>query len=102
MADARTPIDFRPTLDWIVVDMAGDLKTASGILLVQDADPYSPRAATVVAVGPGRSTEYGATIRPDVKEGDTVLVQASVGVKHKVAGHEYRFVRGHDVLGIVG
>jgi chaperonin GroES len=54
-----------------------------------------------MAVGPGRLTEEGKRIVPDVKKGDRVLIGKYSGTDVKIDGTEYVILREDDVLGVL-
>ena len=111
-------LDLIPVLDQIVVTLVEE-KLASGLHLVTDTAPTGPKYARVVAVGPGRPSEYsGGAIMypaPDLPEmpslplrprpnvahpGQTILFHGGAGTKVTRNGVEYRFIRPADVLAV--
>ena len=61
-----------------------------------------PTYAEVIAVGPGRPSEYSANMLPPppCAVGDTVLYHGGAGVKVEVDGEEYLFILPRDLLAV--
>lgn len=91
-----------PVLDQIIVEIVDPPATDGGIILPY-RDVSGPRYAKVIAVGPGRHSEYSAAMLPvppcDV--GDTVLMHSGAGTEHKVEGKAYRFILPRDLMAVV-
>ena len=92
---------LRPLGDRVVVKaLEAELKTKSGIVLPESAQEKSNQAK-VVAVGPGKLNEDGEYIKPEVKEGDTVLYSEYAGQKVKIDGDEFQIIRLDDILALL-
>ena len=66
-------VKLQPMGDRLVVKpMQSEEKTKSGIYL-PDTAKEKPQEGKVIAVGPGRMTDEGKRIAPDVEVGDIVL-----------------------------
>lgn len=63
----------RPASDWIIVRRQSP-RTASGLVLRSDPNPNAPKRVEVLAVGPGRITEYGVAVSPGCEVGELLLV----------------------------
>ena len=74
--------------------------TISGIVL-PDTAKEKPQEGTVIAVGPGRLSEKGDRVAPEVKEGDTVLYAKYAGTEVKIEGEDLLILKESDVLAIV-
>ena len=74
--------------------------TVSGIVL-PDTAKEKPQEGTVIAVGPGRLDDKGARVKPEVKNGDTVLYAKYAGTEVKIDGEELLILKESDVLAIV-
>ena len=55
----------------------------------------------VIAVGPGRLSDEGNRISPEVKKGDTVLYGKYSGTEVKIDGKEYLILRETDILAVL-
>lgn len=97
MADFK----IRPLADRVVVKPAeAEEKTAGGIIL-PDTAKEKPIEGTVVAVGPGKTSEDGKLIKPEVKVGDRVLYGKYSGTEVTIGGEEYLIMRESDIFGII-
>jgi chaperonin GroES len=72
-----------------------------GGIIIPDTAKEKPQQGEVVAVGPGRLTEDGKRVVPDVKKGQRVLIGKYSGTEVKIEGDEYVILREDDILGIV-
>ncbi|MCA2005477.1 MAG: co-chaperone GroES [Ignavibacterium sp.] len=97
MADFK----IRPLADRVVIKPAeAEEKTAGGIIL-PDTAKEKPIEGTVVAVGPGKTSDDGKLIKPEVKVGDRVLYGKYSGTEVTIDGEEYLIMRESDIFGIL-
>ncbi len=96
-------INIKPLEDRIVVKpLDAEQTTASG-LVIPDTAKEKPQEGEVVAVGPGRFNESGASrVEMDIAVGDKVIYSKYGGTEVKYAGGEYLILSARDVLAIVG
>ena len=73
-----------------------------GGIIIPDTAKEKPQQGEVIAVGPGRLTEDGKRISPEVKKGNRVLIGKYAGTEVKIDGDEYIILREDDILGILG
>ena len=92
---------FRPLHDRVVVKRIDAESKSAGGIIIPDTAKEKPQEGEVVAVGPGRLTEDGKRITPEVKKGDRVLIGKYSGTDVKIDGTEYTILREDDVLGIL-
>jgi chaperonin GroES len=90
-----------PLADRIVVKPLEDTETMRGGLYIPDTAKEKPQQGEVVAVGPGKMTDDGKRIAPEVKEGDKILYGKYSGTEVTVADEQYLILRESDVLAIV-
>ena len=90
-----------PLADRIVVKPLEDTETMRGGLYIPDTAKEKPQQGEVVAVGPGKMTDDGKRIAPEVKEGDKVLYGKYSGTEVTVGDEQYLILRESDVLAIV-
>ncbi|MDO8567456.1 MAG: co-chaperone GroES [Dehalococcoidales bacterium] len=89
---------LQPLADRIVVKpMEREEKTKSGIYL-PDTAKEKPQEGKVIAVGPGRVSDDGTRIAPDVKVGDIVIYAKYGGSEIKIEGEELIILRESDIL----
>ena len=91
-------VKLQPMGDRLVVKpMQSEEKTKSGIYL-PDTAKEKPQEGKVIAVGPGRMTDEGKRIAPDVEVGDIVLYTKYGGSEIKIDGEEFIIMRESDIL----
>ena len=91
-------VKLEPMGDRLVVKpMQSEEKTKSGIYL-PDTAKEKPQEGKVIAVGPGRMTDEGKRIAPDVAVGDIVLYTKYGGSEIKIDGEEFIIMRESDIL----
>ncbi len=89
---------LQPLADRVVVKpIEREAKTKSGIYL-PDTAKEKPEEGKVIAVGPGRISEDGTRIAPDVKVGDIVIYAKYGGSTVKVDDEELIILRESDIL----
>jgi chaperonin GroES len=92
---------LKPLADRVVIKPSpAEEKTKGGIIL-PDTAKEKPVVGEVVAVGPGKVTEDGKKIAPEVKVGDKVLYGKYSGTEVTVEGEEYLIMREADIFAIV-
>lgn len=72
-------------------------KEKIGSLYVPETAKDAPQTATVVAVGPGRFSEYGAWLAMNVEPGDRVIFPKYAGSSIELDGKSYIIVRDSDL-----
>ena len=89
-------LNIKPLADRVLVEpMAAETKTASGIIIPDNAKE-KPQKGKVVAVGNGTKDK-----KMTVSVGDTVLYGKYSGTELKLEGQDYLIMRESDILAIV-
>lgn len=91
----------RPLGDRILIRRIEEDDQVSGGIIIPDTAKEKPQQADVVAVGPGRKTDEGEVIKPELKPGLRVLIGKYSGNEIEIDGEELVIVNESDVLGIV-
>jgi chaperonin GroES len=92
---------MKPLADRVVIKPSpADEKSKGGIIL-PDTAKEKPVIGEVVAVGPGKVTDDGKKIAPEVRVGDKVLYGKYSGTEVTIDGDEYLIMREADVFAIV-
>ena len=92
---------MKPLADRVVIKPSpADEKTKGGIIL-PDTAKEKPVIGEVVAVGPGKVTDDGKKILPELKVGDKVLYGKYSGTEVTIDGNEYLIMREADIFAIV-
>jgi chaperonin GroES len=92
---------IRPLGDRVVVKRLEEEQKTRGGIIVPDTAKEKPQQAEVVAVGPGRLSEEGKRVPPDVKKGDKVLFGKYSGSEITVGDEELLILREEDILAII-
>jgi chaperonin GroES len=82
------------------VEEEGEVKR--GGIIIPDTAKEKPQEGEVLAVGPGRLTDEGKRIPPEVKTGDKILMGKYAGTEVKLDGEECLILREDDVLAVIG
>ena len=72
-----------------------------GGLYIPDTAKEKPQQGEIMAVGPGRVSDQGERITPDIKAGDRVLYGKYSGTEVTVDGEQYLILREGDVLAVL-
>ena len=91
---------FRPLADRLLIQRAAPPEK-HGSIYVADNAKEKPTEGTVLAAGPGRTTDDGTVVPMAVKVGDRVLFGKYTGDAVKVDGEEQVVIREGDVLGVI-
>ena len=91
---------IRPLGDRVIVEAMTQETSKSGII-IPDTAKEKPQQGKVVAVGPGRLSENGERLSPEVKSGDVVLFGKYSGTEVEVDGDELLILRESDILAVL-
>ena len=95
-------MNLKPLGDRVIVKpMEAEEKTKGGIIL-PDTAKEKPIEGTIVAAGPGKTSEDGTVVKMEVKVGDKVLYGKYSGTEVSVEGDEYLIMRESDIFAIIG
>jgi len=98
-AKAKTKI--QPLSDRVVVRPLEEAEQMRGGLYIPDTAKEKPQEGEIVAVGPGRISDQGERIEPDVKPGDKVLYGKYSGTEVTVEDEQFLILREADVLAVL-
>jgi len=93
-------IKLQPLADRLVVKPIEREEVTKGGIVLPDTAKEKPQEGEVMAVGPGRLSEDGKRIPPDVKVGDIVIYAKYGGTEYKVESVEYIILRESDILAV--
>ena len=91
----------KPLADRVLVKPQEEEEVKKGGIIIPDTAKEKPQQGKVVAVGPGKISETGQRIAPEVKAGDTILFGKYSGTEVSVDGEEYLIMRESDILAVV-
>jgi len=91
-------VKLDPLGDRVVVQPSSKEEVTKGGIVIPDTAKEKPQEGKVVAVGPGKMTEEGKRIPPDVKVGDIVVYAKYGGTEIKEGDEELIILRESDIL----
>ena len=91
---------LKPLGDRVVLEVEEKEQKVGGFVIA-GAGQDATKTAKVVAVGEGIRTLNGELVAPNVKAGDTVLVESHVGTEVKDGEEKYLVVNEVNILAIV-
>jgi len=95
---------LRPINDQIIVELEAAGKFTPGGVAIPDAfnrsEAVRTEKARVLAVGPGRITKQGILCRPQVNEGDKVIIYRSMGTEMKNGDKRLVIIQEKDILAV--
>lgn len=94
-------LNLKPLADRIVVKAMDAEETTKGGIILPDTAQEKPVEGTIVAAGPGKKTDDGTIIKPEVNVGDKVLYGKYSGTEVTIKGEEYLIMRESDIFAIV-
>ncbi len=98
----KTAVNVKPLADRVVVLPLEEAEQMRGGLYIPDTAKEKPQSGKIVAVGPGKLSEEGVRIKPDVAVGQTVLYGKYSGTEVTVEGEDYLILRESDILAVLG
>ena len=90
-----------PLADRVVIKALEETEQMRGGLYIPDTAKEKPQQGEVIAVGPGKVSDDGQRIAPEVKVGDRVLYGKYSGTEVTVGDEQYLILRESDVLAVV-
>ena len=91
---------IRPLHDRLIVKRTEERKTASGIVIPENAGE-KPQRGIIQAVGPGKLTTDGKLQAMAVKVGDEVLFGKYSGTEVKIANEDLLVMKEEDIMGVI-
>jgi chaperonin GroES len=97
-----TDLKVKPLADRVVIKPLEEAEQMKGGLYIPDTAKEKPQQGEVVAVGPGKLSDEGKRIDPELKVGDKVLYGKYSGTEVTLDDNQYLILRESDVLAVVG
>ncbi len=97
----KSATKISPLADRVVVKPLEETEEMRGGLYIPDTAKEKPQQGEVVAVGPGKLSDQGERLEPDVAAGNKVLYGKYSGTEVTVDGEEYLILRESDILAII-
>ena len=98
--EAATKI--KPLADRVVVTPLEEDEQMRGGLYIPDTAKEKPQQGKIVALGPGKLSDEGTRVEPDVAMGQTVLYGKYSGTDVTIDGEEFLILRESDILAVIG
>ncbi len=94
-------LNLKPLGDRVVIEPnEEEAERSPGGIIIPDTAKEKPQKGTVVAAGPGRTTDEGKLIDMPVKVGDVVVYSKYAGTEYSENGVDYLIVRESDILAV--
>jgi len=95
-------MNIRPLADRVVVKPLDELaEQKRGSIIIPDTAKEKPQQGEIYEVGPGRKTEEGKLIAPEIKKGDKVLYSKYAGTEFRLGDEELMIMRESDILAVI-
>jgi len=92
---------LEPQNDRVLIKPIEDDEQMYGNIVIPDMGKERPEMGQVIAVGPGRQSEFGQYIRVNAKIGDIVLVPKIGTIRIEFEGDEYYITQDREILATV-
>ena len=93
---------IKPLADRVVVTPTEEDEQMRGGLYIPDTAKEMPQQGKIVALGPGKLSEEGTRVEPDVELGQTVLYGKYSGTDVTIDGEDFLILRESDILAVIG
>jgi chaperonin GroES len=94
-------MNMKPLADRVVVKPSVAEEMTKGGIIVPDTAKEKPVWGEIIAVGPGKVSDEGKLIAPEVKVGDRVLYGKYSGTEVTIDGEELLIMRESDIFAIM-
>ena len=92
---------LEPQNDRVLIKPIEDDEQMYGNIVIPDMGKERPEMGQVIAVGPGRQSEFGQYIRVNAKVGGIVLVPKIGTIRIEFEGDEYYITQDREILATV-
>ena len=92
---------LEPQNDRVLIKPIAEDEQMYGNIVIPDMGKERPEMGQVIAVGPGRQSEFGQYIRVNAKVGDIVLVPKIGTIRIEFEGDEYYITQDREILATV-
>lgn len=92
---------IRPLADRVLIKRWEQENKTEGGIVIPDTAKEKPITGEVVAVGKGKTTESGETIKPSVAEGDKIVFGKYSGTEVKLDGEEYLILKEDEIMAVL-
>lgn len=92
---------LQPQNDRVLIKPVESGEEMYGNIIIPDMGKEKPEMGEVIAVGPGRQSEFGQFIRVNAKVGDFVLIPKIGSLRIDFEGQEYFITPDREILATV-
>jgi len=92
---------LEPQNDRVLIKPIEEDEQMYGNIVIPDMGKERPEMGQVLAIGPGRQSEFGHYIRVNAKVGDIVLVPKIGTIRIEFEGEEYYITQDREILATV-
>jgi chaperonin GroES len=92
---------LQPQNDRVLIKPTTSGEEMYGSIIIPDMGKEKPEMGEVIAVGPGRQSEFGSWIEVKAKVGDIVLVPKIGSLRIDFEGQEYFITPDREILATV-
>ena len=93
--------ELLPFNDRVLLKPVDEGEQMYGNIVIPAMGKEKPEMGEVIAVGPGRQTEYGQYIRVNAKVGQIVLVPKIGTLRIDFEGDEYYIAQDKEILAVI-
>ncbi|MBF8294025.1 MAG: groES [Bacteroidetes bacterium] len=94
-------MNLKPLADRVIVKPSAAEERTKGGIIVPDTAKEKPVWGEVIAIGPGKISDEGKLIAPEVKVGDQVLYGKYSGTEVTIDREELLIMRESDIFAIM-
>jgi chaperonin GroES len=92
---------LNPQNDRVLIKPIDEGEQMYGNIVIPDMGKEKPEMGEVIAVGPGRMSEFGKYVTVQSKVGDVVLVPKIGTLRFDYDGEEYYIVQDREILATI-
>jgi chaperonin GroES len=92
---------LNPQNDRVLIKPIDEGEQMYGNIVIPDMGKEKPEMGEVIAVGPGRMSEFGKYVTVQAKVGDVVLVPKIGTLRFDYDGEEYYIVQDREILATI-
>lgn len=92
---------LQPQNDRVLIKPITSGEEMYGSIIIPDMGKEKPEMGEVIAVGPGRQSEFGQYIRVNAQVGDIVLIPKIGSLRIDFDGEEYFITQDREILATV-
>lgn len=90
-----------PLADRVIIQPVDEPEQQVGGIIIPDTAKEKPQQGKVVAIGPGRFSDAGERVKPEVSVDDMVLYGKYAGTEVTIEGEDYLIMRESDIFAII-